>query len=306
VASGLANRVQKKKGRGHLMNAGVWVVLAAIILSIAISAWKQYNFSIIASIVCVFAYIVTYLAAPSSPFGLTDELGFSPHDLVDPSRAYTILTAMYTHSGMGHLFFNLLGLILIGIVFEQKIGTRPYILLYILTGICGSLAFAALRWTGPSVIAVGASGAIFGIMGGFVRLFPRERFMFFFFPVALPIWVITAGYLVLQLLLIPTGTNVAIEAHIGGLIAGILLAPLVVKLPATQEKVRMVAAAPNLRKLATTPELESMLKRIEAESVPDVKTAWIDHFISKARCPQCGAPIVAGKGTLRCEKGHLI
>jgi membrane associated rhomboid family serine protease len=285
------------------MNAGVWVVLAAIIVSIAISAWKQYNFSIIASIVCVFAYILTSLVSPS---GIIDELGFSPHDLVDPSRAYTILTSMYTHASIGHLFFNLLGLIMIGVVFEQKIGTRPYILLYILTGICGSLAFAAIRWTGPNVIAVGASGAIFGIMGGFARLFPRERFMFFLFPVALPIWGIVVGYLVLQLLLIPTATDIAIEAHIGGLVAGILLAPLVVKLPTPKGKVKMVASAPNLRKLATTPELKSMLKRIEDESVPDVKKAWIDHFISKARCPQCGAPIVADKGTFRCEKGHLI
>jgi membrane associated rhomboid family serine protease len=288
------------------MNVGVWVVLAAIAISIAISAWKQYNFSIIVSIVCVFAYLVTYLAAPSSPSGITDELGFSPHDLVDPSRAYTILTSMYTHGGMGHLFFNLLGLILIGIVFEQKIGTRPYILLYILAGICGSLAFAAFRWTGPNVIAVGASGAIFGVMGGFARLFPRERFMFFPLPVALPIWVIVAGYLLLQLLLIPTAPDVAIEAHIGGLVAGTLLAPLVVKLPIAEEKVKLAAPASNLRKLATTPELISMLKRIEDESVPDVKAAWIDHFISKATCPQCGAPLVAGKGAIRCEKGHII
>jgi len=286
------------------MNAWVWVVLAAIIISIAISAWKQYNFSIIVSIVCVFAYIVSYLAAP--PSGITDELGFSPHDLVDPSRAYTILTSMYTHAGMGHLFFNLLGLIVIGVVFEQKIGTRPYILLYILTGICGSLAFAAMRWPGPDVIAVGASGAIFGILGGFTRLFPRERFMFFPFPVALPIWALVAGYLVLQLVLIPTASGVAVEAHIGGLIAGVLLAPLVVKLPAPQGKVKMATSAPNLRKLATTTELKSMLKRIEDETVPDVKQAWIDHFVSKARCPQCGAPIVSDKGAIRCEKGHLI
>lgn len=278
--------------------------MAAIAISIAISAWKQYNFSIIASIVCVFAYIVSYVAAP--PSGIIDELGFSPHDLVDPSRAYTILTSMYTHAGMGHLFFNLLGLIVIGVVFEQKIGTRPYILLYILSGIIGSLAFAAMRWTGPDVIAVGASGAIFGILGGFARLFPRERFMFFLFPVALPIWVIVAGYLVLQLVLIPTASGVAVEAHIGGLIAGVLLAPLVVKLPPPQGRAKMAASAPSLRKLATTPELKSMLKRIEDENVPDVKAAWIDHFISKARCPQCGAPIVADKGAIRCEKGHLI
>ena len=279
-------------------------MLAAIVISIALSAWKQYNFSIVVSIVCVFSYIVSYLAAP--PSGINDELGFSSHDLTNMSRAYTILTSMYTHASIQHLFFNVLGIIFIGVVFEQKIGTRPYLLLYVLTGICGSLAFAAIRWTEPYLVAVGASGAIFGIMGGFVRLYPREQFMIFPLPMALPIWIIVAGYLVLQLLLAPTATDVAVEAHMGGLIAGLLLAPLVVKLPAPEGKVRMTASVSSLRKLATTPELQSMLKRVEDETVPDVKAAWIDHFVSKAKCPQCGAPLVASKGTIRCEKGHLL
>lgn len=288
------------------MNAGVLVVLAAIVISTVISALKRYNFSIIVSITCVFSYIVTYLAATSSPNGITDDLGFMPHDLVDPAHAYTILTSMYTHAGMSHLFFNLLGIVLIGMVLEQRIGTRPYIVLYFLTGLFGSLAFAAVRWGDPNVMAVGASGAIFGIMGAFVRLFPKERFMIFPFPVALPIWVIAAGYLLLQLLLLTGATDIAVEAHIGGLVAGLLLAPLVVKAMPTEAKVPKVVRAPNLGKLAATPELQAMLKRIQDETVPDVKKAWIDHFLSKARCPHCGAPIVVEKGTIRCQKGHLI
>jgi len=288
------------------MNAGVWIVLVAIAVSIIIPAWKQYNFSIIAGVACVFTYIVTYVSAPSSSSGITDALGFSPHDLLDPARAYTILTSMYEHGSVNHLLFNLLGLLLLGVVFEQKIGTRPYILLYILTGICGSLAFAALSWGSPYLIAVGASGAIFGILGGFVRLFPKERFMIFLLPVAMPVWVIVIGFLILQLLLIPTSTNIAVGAHIGGLIAGMLLAPLVVRMPVPEKKVKAPAAVPNLRRLATTPELQTMLKRIEDESVPEVKNAWIDHFLSKAKCPTCGSAIVVGRGTVRCEKGHII
>ncbi len=285
------------------MNAGVWVVLAVIIVSIAISAWKKYNFSIIASVACVLVYIIARAASPSS---LIDSLGFSPHDVVDASRSYTLLTSMYMHASLEHLFFNLLGLILIGIVFEQKIGTRPYLFLYLVTGLCGSLTFAALRWSQPGLIAVGASGAIFGILGAFTRLYPRERFMLFFIPVAMPLWVIVVGYLLIQLLLLSTTTNVAVEAHIGGLISGILLAPVVVKLREPQTKVKTVTTTPALRRLATTPELQSMLKRIEDETVPDVKKAWTEHFISKARCPKCGSPIVVRRGTVMCEKGHII
>ena len=277
--------------------------MVAVIVSIVISAWRKLNFSIIAGVTCVLVYIICYAASPSS---IIDFLGFSPHDLVDPGRSYTLLTSMYTHASLDHLFFNLLGLILIGFVFEQKIGTRPYMLLYLLTGLCGSLAFAALRWSQPDVIAVGASGAIFGILGAFTRLYPRERFMFFFIPVAMPLWVIVVGYLVIQLLLIPTATDIAIEAHIGGLVSGILLAPLVLRLREPQRRVRIITTAPALRKLATTPELQSMLKRIEEETVPDVKKAWTEHFLSKARCPQCGSPIVVRHGSIMCEKGHLI
>ncbi len=285
------------------MNAGVWIVLVAIIVSILLSAWKRLNFSIIAGVTCVLVYIIAYSASPSS---IIDSLGFSPHDLADPGRSYTLLTSMYTHASLDHLFFNLLGLILIGVVFEQRIGTRPYMLLYLLTGLCGSLAFAALRWSQPGIIAVGASGAIFGILGGFLRLYPRERFMFLFVPVALPLWVIVVGYLVIQLLLIQTATDVAVEAHIGGLISGILLAPLIVRLREPQRRVKIITTAPALRKLATTPELQSMLKRIEDETVPDVKKAWTEHFISRARCPHCGSAIVVRRGTIMCEKGHLI
>lgn len=288
------------------MNAWVLAVLAIIAASIIVSAWKQYNFSIIVSMDCVLTYILMYVAAPSSTPGMIYELGFSPHDLLDPGRVYTVATSMYAHASMTHLFLNLLGIMVFGLVFEQKIGTRPYILLYLLTGLCGTLTFAAARWLGTPVIAVGASGAIFGILGAFARLYPRERFMIILIPVAIPMWGIVVGYLLLQLLLIPTASDIAFEAHIGGLVAGLLLAPLVVRLPSPQRKVTMAISSSALGRLATTSELKMMLKRIEDENVPDVRNAWINHFISKAKCPQCGAPMTIKKGTIKCEKGHLI
>lgn len=281
-------------------------MLATIAVSVVLSAWKKYNFSIIVSIDCVLTYIIMYVAAPSALSGMIIELGFSPRDLVDPGRIYTVATSMYAHASMTHLLLNIIGIMIFGLVFEQKIGTRRYILLYLVTGACGTLAFAAARWPDPYVVAVGASGAIFGILGAFARLYPRERFMFILFPVAIPIWGVVVGYLLLQLVLIPTSSDIAIEAHIGGLVSGLLLAPLVVRLPAPQQRARAGAPLSELRVLATTPELQTMLARIEEENVPEVRSAWTNHFISKASCPKCGAQMTIRKGMIECEKGHRI
>jgi len=89
------------------------------------------------------------------------------------------------------------------------------------------------------------------------------------------------------------------------LAAGVLLAPFIKKIPMDDRAKRMISPA-SLRRLATTPELESLLQRIEKEEVPDVKSAWIEHFLSKAKCPHCGSPLKATKEAIVCEKGHLI
>ena len=121
----------------------------------------------------------------------------------------------------------------------------------------------------------------------------------------MPIWVIVGIFVLIQMFLIPISSNIAFEAHLGGLAAGILLAPLVVKMP-LHKRVKRMASLSSIRKMATTPELKSILRRIEDEELPDVKSAWIEDFLSKARCPYCGSPLRATKEAIVCEKGHLI
>lgn len=287
------------------MNIGVPIVVAGIIVSIAFSAWRKYSFSLLASVTCVFSFMVMVIAAPSTFLGIIGKLGFASTDLTDPTHAYTILTSMYTHSGLGHLFFNIAVLILIGPSFEQRIGTRPFILLYLLSGLAGTLAFAAFNWNSGAIV-VGASGAISGVLGGFARLYPRERMSIIFIPSApVSITVVVIAYVFLQLVFVITSPEVSVISHIAGLLSGMLLAPLVGKAGAKREvKTRLSAAG--LAKLATTPELKRMLERIRMEEVADVRQAWIDHFLMKARCPVCGAPVAEVRGSVRCDKGHLL
>jgi membrane associated rhomboid family serine protease len=291
------------------MEPWVLLVIGATIAATLYAAWKQFSFSIVASAICVFTYIVMSVAGQNNWYAAEDMIAFSPVDLTDPARIYTVLTSMFAHANLVHLMFNVLGLIFIGMVFEQRVGPRPFILLFFLSGLAGTLVFAGIHWNDGMFFVLGASGAISGVLGAFARLYPKEKMSMFimFVPLPpLPIWVIVGIFVLIQLLLIPTSSQIAYEAHLGGLAAGILLAPALVKLPLSKRVKRAATSVGTLRRLATTPELKTVLRRIEEESVPDVRSAWIEHFVSVARCPHCGSHLKASRGELMCEKGHLL
>ena len=293
------------------MNVWVAAIIVMIAASTAYSYYRQVNFSIVVCVVCVASFALLLLSAGAAGYLASDtmyQLEFMPRDLTEPGRLYTLLTSMYTHADLFHLLFNVLGVAFIGMAFEQRIGTRPYILLYFLTGLCGTLAFAALNWGDEWVAVVGASGAISGVLGAFARMFPHERMsmMIMFFPLPpMPLWVIVVAYIGLQVVFLGGNPGIAVEAHIGGLIAGLALAPLVVRLP-LHRRVRRMVSQSALKRLAVTPELKSIMRRIEEEEIPDVRSAWIEHFLSRAKCPQCGARLRARKEGVMCERGHLL
>jgi len=291
------------------MEPWVLLVIGVTVAATLYAAWKQFSFSIVASTICVFTYIVMSVAGRNDWYAAEDMIAFSPVDLMDPARIYTVLTSMFAHANLVHLMFNVLGLIFIGMVFEQRIGPRPFILLFLLSGLAGTLAFAGTHWDNGMYFVLGASGAISGVLGAFARLYPNEKMSMFimFIPLPpLPIWVIVGVFVLIQLLLIPTSSQIAYEAHLGGLAAGILLAPYLVRLPLSKKVKRAAISLSALRRLATTPELKIILRRIEEESVPDVRSAWIEHFVSAARCPHCGSHLKASRGQLMCEKGHIL
>ena len=285
------------------------MVIGVTIAATLYAAWKQFSYSIVASAICVFTYIVMSVAGQNNWYAAEYMIAFSPADLTDPARIYTVLTSMFAHANLIHLMFNVLGLIFIGMVFEQRIGPRPFILLFLLSGLAGTLVFAGIHRNNGMFLVLGASGAISGVLGAFARLYPNEKMSMFilFIPLPpLPIWIIVGIFVLIQLVLIPTSSQIAYEAHLGGLAAGILLAPAVVRLPSSKRVKRAAISLSALRRLATTPELKTVLRRIEEESVPDVRSAWIEHFVSVARCPHCGSPLKASRGELMCEKGHLL
>lgn len=158
--------------------------------------------------------------------------------VTDPGPAYAhILTSMFLHGGWMHLLGNMWFLWLFGNNIEDSM-TRPrFIAFYLLCGVAAALAQA---FADPSSIIpmVGASGAISGVMGAYLVLYPRVRvftmivFGFFVRSVALPAWVMLLYWTGLQLLggfastLAPESGGVAFWAHIGGFVAGVVLVKL--------------------------------------------------------------------------------
>jgi membrane associated rhomboid family serine protease len=148
----------------------------------------------------------------------------------DPSgEAFTLFTSIFMHGGFGHLAGNMLFLWIFGDNVEDAIGHARYVSFYLLCGVCAGLA-QVLTGPGSAVPVVGASGAIAGVMGAYLVLYPRipiTVFMGFFFMVW-PAWVVIGFWFVLQLtgglsaLGLESPGSVAFFEHIGGFLAGVL------------------------------------------------------------------------------------
>lgn len=175
-------------------------------------------------------------------------LGTYPADIVDPAYLYRVFTSMFLHADIIHLFGNMFFLYIFGRDVEKVMGPARFFVFYIIAGIIASvfntLSIALLPATfllsRPQMIypwiipSVGASGAISGVLGAYLILFPHARLIavFYFFPIMMTaefyifIWFL---YQLIMGLAYSAVVGIAFWAHIGGFIAGIALLPLFAK-----------------------------------------------------------------------------
>jgi membrane associated rhomboid family serine protease len=148
----------------------------------------------------------------------------------DPSgEAFTVFTSMFMHGGFGHLGGNLLFLWIFGDNVEDAIGHARYVAFYLVCGVCAALSQVLTNF-GSQAPMVGASGAIAGVLGAYLVLYPRAPITVFvgFFLISLPAWVVVGCWFLLQLsggwaaLGLDMSSGVAFFAHIGGFLAGVL------------------------------------------------------------------------------------
>jgi membrane associated rhomboid family serine protease len=147
---------------------------------------------------------------------------------------FTLLTSMFMHGSWMHLAGNMLYLWIFGDNLEHRLGKGRYLAFYLVTGVIASLShvFSTFFQQQSSVIpSLGASGAISGVLGGYMLLFPKLKvkalflYQIIIIPayIALGVWI---GFQIVSGLLSGSGSGVAYTAHIGGFIAGLLLIKL--------------------------------------------------------------------------------
>ncbi|MDX1593991.1 MAG: rhomboid family intramembrane serine protease [Gammaproteobacteria bacterium] len=168
------------------------------------------------------------------PAVLFDQIALHDSLAVIPPGA-TIFTSMFLHGGWGHLLGNMLYLWIFGNNVEDRLGHGRFLLFYLACGVAAALA-QALPDPDSQVPMVGASGAISGVLGAYLLLYPRARVLvlipigFILHTVRLPAMVVLGLWFVLQLVSqafsAPGEGGVAFLAHIGGFVAGMVLLPL--------------------------------------------------------------------------------
>jgi membrane associated rhomboid family serine protease len=162
--------------------------------------------------------------------------GMIPAEVAQRHDLYTIVTSQFLHAGWLHLGGNMLFLWVFGDNVEDAMGHVRYLIFYLL---CGSVAALAQLISSPTstIVLVGASGAISGVLGAYIVLFPQGRvrtliFLGIFATVMLvPAWIVLGLWFVLQLVsgigtISAPGADVggvAFWAHVGGFVAGVIL-----------------------------------------------------------------------------------
>jgi membrane associated rhomboid family serine protease len=163
-------------------------------------------------------------------------LAGSPYFTV-PGTFLTILTSMFLHAGFLHIIGNMWFLWIFGDNIEDYLGHFLYLIFYLLCGVVASLTHILLN-PGSTLPSVGASGAIAGVMGAYILLYPKARVLtlvvliVFFTFWWIPAWVFLGYWFLIQFLLAnattvssahQTSGGIAFWAHVGGFVAGLIL-----------------------------------------------------------------------------------
>lgn len=137
-------------------------------------------------------------------------------------------SSLFLHGGWAHLLGNMLFLFIFGNNVEDRLGRLRFLLAYLAWGLVATYAFAFSNADSTSVL-IGASGAIAGVLGSYLVMFPRARVvtLFFVVPLRLPAWVVLGAWFGIQWLYssgttISAGADVAYLAHVAGFLAGVV------------------------------------------------------------------------------------
>ena len=172
-------------------------------------------------VACIIVYILQQIYWEAA-----DQFMISPTD----TMPWMFVTSIFMHGNFEHIFFNMLMLFMFGVTLERMIGSKWFLVVFLMAGIVGNLGYLLFCLaTGETASALGASGAIYGVFACLAILAPQIRVYLFFF---IPLKIIHALilYAAIDILFFNTSDNVAHSAHLAGLIVGLAFALYIKKL----------------------------------------------------------------------------
>lgn len=280
------------------------VAVAVIVGATAFALFRKALLSFVYAVAILLVYALQVVSAPGgfvigSP--ISRELGL----VAGPGFGTVVsswITFEFVHGSETHVLLNLFGLILISPTFEERIGSLRWVILFFVGGAFGALVFLLVHMA-ETVILVGASAGIFAVFGAYGRLYPRDR-VTLFLPIpgmpALPVIQVVVLFLAVEMLIgVLLASGIAWEGHAGALLFGFGAAPLVMRLPLPGRRLPRLRSLGEWRNLATSPDLVRILEEAERADLPETREAWVEKFVSAARCPKCGGP-------LRIRFGRLV
>ena len=194
---------RRKKSFFDKFSVNTWLILINVIVFVAVtSLWFFESISV-------------------------DAIAIKPSNIFQGQYLWTFLTSMFMHGGFFHLFVNMISLLFIGSLLQKILGSKRYLAFYLIAGLFAGLFFVLTSkffFIGDfNTYAVGASGALFGLVGLLILLTPNLPVMIMFIPIPIKMKYAGPGILVL-LWFISIAGNVPIgnTAHFGGLLAGLV------------------------------------------------------------------------------------
>jgi len=226
---------------------------------------------------------------------LSAQLGFYPRAIVDDYAVYQFITYTYLHGGIIHMIMNLVGLFVLGTQFERKVGPKRFLMIYFGSGIISAsvvLLISPYDILGQSMntASIGASGCIFGILGGYWYLYPREEILFpliYLKKWPLTLLVLIYGGISAVMLVWGGWDDVSHVGHFAGLVGAFPIAWLVRppdETPIEQTKL----SKERLQDMARSKGQKELLEKVLSADEKDVREAWLEEFFEKVDCPHCG------------------
>ena len=184
--------------------------------------------------------IVSIIGFSNKP--LFERCLFSVGGILRDKEIYRFITSQFFHAGWAHLLFNMFSFYSFGLIMEQSFGPGLVAVIYLSSALGGDFVALAIKRKNMNYAAVGASGAVCGIIFSSIFLLPGGSIYILPFPVPLPSWVYAILFMAISLYGIERSASfIGHEAHIGGALTGIVCAVIYRPSVVYQEYILLIA-----------------------------------------------------------------